>query len=287
MKKSDFIVRPLTTNDIDGAMKLSTAEGWNQSESDWRLFLENPGNVCLAAEQDEKVIGTTTSMIYSDHVAWISMVLVDKEYRGRGVSTELLKHMLERLTCCRAVKLDATSAGQQVYKKLGFLDEHTIVRMTATSLNGPIPSYDDTQPQRMQLSHVSEVMSLDKEVFGAPRQLLIEYLVQQNPEKAWILIRNERISGFVLGRTGNRYHHVGPVVASDTKEAKLLIGRVLNEVSQQPIVVDVVYDKRELIEWLSALGFTEQRRFVRMYKNDNPYPGEIGKQYLICGPEFG
>ena len=123
--------------------------------------------------------------------------------------------------------------------------------------------------------------------FGANRVQLIEYLLQQYGEKAWKLTRNEIISGIVLGRTGNRFHHVGPVLAQETEDAKILIGRALTDLHQQPVVVDVLCDKHELIDWLNSLGFKEQRRFVRMYRNHNPFPGEINKQYLICGPEFG
>ena len=73
-------------DDIASGMRLSSAEGWNQTQKDWKLFIETRGNVCLVAEADNKVIGTTAAMNYSNKVAWIAMVLVDKEYRGRGVS---------------------------------------------------------------------------------------------------------------------------------------------------------------------------------------------------------
>ncbi|HKO80294.1 MAG TPA: GNAT family N-acetyltransferase, partial [Chitinophagaceae bacterium] len=134
MQKTAFILRPMDLNDIGDAMKLSTAEGWNQTEKDWKLFVENPENVCMVAECDNKVIGTTTAMIYSNQVAWIGMVLVDKAYRGQGVSTSLLTTVFENLESCDSVKLDATPAGQQVYKKFDFKDEYLIARMTNLSV---------------------------------------------------------------------------------------------------------------------------------------------------------
>jgi len=42
-----------------------------------------------------------------------------------------------------------------------------------------------------------------------------------------------------------------------------------------------------LLEWLSSIGFIEQRHFIRMYKKENTLPGKTSNQYLICGPEFG
>jgi hypothetical protein len=54
-----------------------------------------------------------------------------------------------------------------------------------------------------------------------------------------------------------------------------------------PIEVDVPANQVELINWLKSIGFTKQRDFVRMYLNENPYPGKPENQFLICGPEFG
>src|SRR6266487_5380214 len=121
MKNTSVSLRPMELNDIENAMKLSNAEGWNQTEKDWKLLIENPQNTCLIAEIDSKVIGTTTAINYSNEVAWIGMVLVDKEYRGLGVSKLLIENILKKLESCKSVKLDATPVGQQVYKKFGFV----------------------------------------------------------------------------------------------------------------------------------------------------------------------
>jgi ribosomal protein S18 acetylase RimI-like enzyme len=70
-------------------------------------------------------------------------------------------------------------------------------------------------------------------------------------------------------------------------DVKILISKTLKEITDQPVVVDILNDKIELINWLQSLGFTRQREFVRMYKNENPFPGLTEKYFLICGPEFG
>src|SRR4030095_4038975 len=115
MQNEAFIFRPMQRSDIDSAMKLSDGEGWNQTEKDWQLFLENDGDICMVAESNNRVIGTTTAINYSNHVAWIGMVLVNKEYRGKGISKSLLNRVLKKLERCKSIKLDATPHGQQVY----------------------------------------------------------------------------------------------------------------------------------------------------------------------------
>jgi len=273
-------------SDILHAMKLSGAEGWNQTEKDWKLFIESPQNVCVLAERNKEIIGTTTAINYSDRIAWIGMVLVAKEYRGQGVSKLLLANILKQLESFPSIKLDATPEGQRVYKKFDFKDEYLITRMTIASVKN-FSLDDDIAPEPIQLKHIEEVTAFDELVFGANRKQLIESMIKEYPHKAWLLKRNDSIAGFALGRKGSRYHHVGPVFGLNITDVKILIKRALKELTNQSVVMDVLYEKEDLINWLNSIGFIMQRQFVRMYKKENPFPGIINKQYLICGPEFG
>lgn len=275
-------------SDIEYGMALSTTEGWNQTEKDWKLLIENPENICLVAEADNKVIGTTTAINYSNEVVWIGMVLVDKNYRGTGVAKSLLTNILEKLQSFQSIKLDATPAGQQVYKKLGFEDEYSIMRLTNLSTK-ELPEYNmiETLPEPIQLKDTDEVAIFDQHIFGANRKQLINYLIKEYPGKAWLLKQKDAITGFVLGRNGNKYHHIGPVMASTVSDAKTLICRALKQVSGQPVIADVLGHKEELIDWLTSVGFIKQRHFIRMYKKENTSSENVAKMHLICGPEFG
>ena len=274
-------------SDIVYAMKLSNAEGWNQTEKDWKLLIENPQNVCLLAEGNKKIIGTTVAINYSNQIAWIGMVLVAKEYRGQGVSKSLLTDILKKLESFKSIKLDATPEGQRVYKKFDFKDEYLICRMATASMKNLSPDDEDILPESIQLKHIQEIIVFDELVFGANRTQLIESLIKEYPHRVWLLKRNNSIAGFALGREGNKYHQVGPAFASNINDVKMLIRKALKELTNQPVVMDVRCEKEDLINWLNSIGFITQRHFVRMYKKENPFPGIINKQYLICGPEFG
>jgi GNAT superfamily N-acetyltransferase len=287
MRKTDFIVRPMRARDIVNAMKLSNAEGWNQTEKDWKLLLESPQNVCLLAECNKKIVGTTTAMNYANQIAWIGMVLVDAEYRGQGVSKLLLTKILKKLESFASIKLDATPAGQQVYKKFDFKDEYLIARLATGSMKNLSFDDDSVLAESIQWKDIEEITAFDEHVFGTNRRQLIESLVKRYPHKAWLLRRNNSIAGFALGREGNKYHQVGPVFGSTSDDVKILIRKALKELTNQPVVIDVLCEKEDLINWLYSIGFTMQRHFVRMYKNENSFPGIVNKQYVICGPEFG
>jgi GNAT superfamily N-acetyltransferase len=287
MRKTDFIVRSMQPGDIVYAMKLSNAEGWNQTEDDWKLLIESPQNVCLVAEYNKKIIGTTTAMNYANQIAWIGMVLVAKESRGQGVSKLLLTNILKKLESFESIKLDATPAGKQVYQKFDFKDEYLITRVVTGSMTNLSFEDDTTLAESIRLKDIEEIVALDEHVFGTNRRQLIESLINRYPHKAWLLKRNNSIAGFALGRDGNKYHQVGPVCGSTINDVKMLIRRALKELIYQPVVIDVLSEKEDLISWLHSIGFTMQRHFVRMYKKENLFPGIVNKQYLICGPEFG
>jgi hypothetical protein len=80
---------------------------------------------------------------------------------------------------------------------------------------------------------------------------------------------------------------VGPLVATSVNDAKILLSKAVQSLQRHSVVVDVLSDKKELIDWLNANGFSTQRQFIRMYKENNTFPGQPDKLYLICGPEFG
>lgn len=281
-------LRRLEFRDIEQAIQLSKAEKWNQTEKDWELLIGNPQNICLAATVDDKVIGTATAINYENDVAWIGMVLVDKEFRGQKISKMLLTNLIENSADCTSLKLDATPAGQPVYKKFGFTDEYLVHRCTSFSV-----LKNDLFPERgipvesAGLYDIQEIIEFDKQIFGANRKQLIEYLLTNYPGKSWMLRQNGQITGIALGRKGNRFHHIGPVLASNSEDAIKLIAKSLGGLENQPVVVDILDDKIELMNWLSTIGFTKQRFFVRMYRNENSYPGLPKNQFLICGPEFG
>lgn len=284
MQTIAITLRTLQAEDIGAAMELSVAEGWNQTENDWNFLLRDEHNICVAAINNGKIIGTTIALDYPGKLAWIGMVLVNKAYRGKGISKLLLQDVLRKYK--NAMKLDATALGEPVYRKFGFLPEYTISRMVNTKLANTFTQIQHSVRPASAMFH-SHIQALDGIIFGAERVKLVKYLLQQYPQKGWILLDDNRFEGFVLGRDGFRYHHIGPVVAISTEHAEILISQAMQKLVGQPAVIDVLSDKKELLQFLQNNGFVEQRQFVRMFKEKNHFAGKPELLYAIAGPEFG
>ena len=99
--------REMELSDMDSLMKLKNAEGWNQTENDWELLIQYRGSVNLVAVLENQIVGTVTAINYANTVAWIGMMLVDKEFRGRGIGKLLLNEAILKLKNCASIKLDA------------------------------------------------------------------------------------------------------------------------------------------------------------------------------------
>ncbi len=284
---SSVKLRKMVLSDMDGLMKLKDAEGWNQLEKDWALLINYKESINLVAVLDDRIVGTVTAINYANTVAWIGMMLVDRDYRGRGISKLLLIDAINQLKKCKSIKLDATPAGRPVYLKLGFMDEYTLFRMTSPSVSKISLSDISIETEQVMPADISEVAEFDQKVFGPDRTELIRTLYESYPEVAWIIRENGRITGFCLGRRGQNYMQIGPVYASSTQDAKALNRSAIKQITGQAVVVDIPADKTEIKGWLEECGIIAQRPFERMYLKHNPYPGIIENQYLISGPELG
>ena len=284
---SSVKLRKMVLSDMDGLMKLKDTEGWNQLEKDWSLLISYKESVNLVAVLDDLIVGTVTAINYANTVAWIGMMLVDRDYRGRGISKLLLIDAINQLKKCKSIKLDATPAGRPVYLKLGFIDEYTLFRMTIPSVSKISLSDNPVKTEQILPADISEVAEFDQKVFGADRTELIRALYESYPEVAWLIREKGRITGFCLGRRGQNFTQIGPVYASSAIDTQALIKSAINQITGQAVVVDIPADKSEIKEWLEECGIIAQRPFERMYLEHNPYPGITEFQYLISGPELG
>jgi GNAT superfamily N-acetyltransferase len=276
-------LRTMTNADIPAGMRLKDLAGWNQTPADWLCFLDASPQGCFAAEVDGKVVGTAATIVYEGRFAWIGMVLVDPEYRGRGIGTRLLERTIEHLdgNGIGTMKLDATPAGRPIYQKLGFVDEYEIERWL---LKRAVPQGSGTPG----LHSVSDaVLQLDHETFGADRGHLLRSLAAENPDFILAAERGGEIAGYAFGRRGTLADHLGPWMARDVENATKLVDEFLLRSRREKVFVDALKDRPFVSELLATRGFTVSRPLTRMVRGPNVYPGRPDLLCAILGPEFG
>ncbi|MFN0122491.1 MAG: GNAT family N-acetyltransferase [Blastocatellia bacterium] len=283
---AEITYREMIASDIPAGQALCEAAGWNQVARDWMQFLHLSPRGCRVAVRNHEVIGTATTVNYENRFAWIGMVLVDPAVRRQGVGARLLGETLAILRDNPCARLDATPAGHAVYLKLGFVDEYEISRMQVTLPDvGCLAAHNPARP--LTRADLPAVLALDHEVFGADRGPLLRWMLEGAPGYAWAVTENDMVAGYCLGRSGQRYEHIGPVVARDQRMAQMLVSACLAGQQGHPCLVDAPAVNTEWIAWLTHAGFTRQRTLTRMYRGEHRWPGTPEKLFAILGPEFG
>jgi GNAT superfamily N-acetyltransferase len=276
--------RTMQHSEISVGLQFCRAAGWNQLARDWELFLHLNPQSCCAAFEDDELIGTVATVSYDARFSWIGMMLVAPGLRRQGIGTQLMRAALDILQAEETVKLDATPVGREVYLKLGFVDEYHLCRMeTVVSGKGLLAS----SARLMTAEDLVQLRARDHAVFGANRAAVLEWVRADAPEYAWVVDGPDGIRGYCLGRHGYNCEHLGPVVADDFTTAQQLVSACLRNQIGKPFSLDAALHDAEWLQWLEAIGFTEQRSFYRMYRGANRYPGLPERQFAILGPEFG
>lgn len=279
-------IRRMRDADIPEGIRLCRAAGWNQLEQDWKIFLDmEGGDAFVATDHEDRIAGTVAAMRYQNKFAWIGMMLVDPEKRRQGIALLLMQHVLEELKDVSSVKLDATPAGREVYLKLGFRDEYTLTRWLLDKSSVSETTISDVR--LMTDDDLPVVLQIDQKIFGADRTGLIKHFRQAEPSFARVLTKENKVTGYCLGRKGFSYYSIGPVVAADAADASKLISAVMSYAHDALIIIDVPQQHESLAQWLSDGGFKKQRDLIRMYRGSNEWPGTPEIQFSILGPAFG
>lgn len=67
-------LRQMRAEDIEDGLRLSRGAGWNQTETDWRWFLDWNAAGCRVAVCGETVVGTVATLRFEQRLGWVSML---------------------------------------------------------------------------------------------------------------------------------------------------------------------------------------------------------------------
>jgi GNAT superfamily N-acetyltransferase len=264
----------LDSGDVDAGMALSSEAGWNQVGADWRLFIET-GRAIGVRDAGGRLVGSAATLPYDGPFGFVGMVLVTETWRRRGVATRLVAECMLHLKGIGLIPaLDATAAGEEVYRRQGFLPQFRFDRWEGTSPGRATTGADGADAARLA--------ALDAGAFGAARPRLIEDFLAREGTRVFA----EGGEAFAMVRRGRRAMQAGPVVAADENAALRLIERLCSAVGGA-LFIDVPRRWRQIGGWLERQGFGIQRSFARMALGRAEPFGDPARLFAVAGPEFG
>jgi GNAT superfamily N-acetyltransferase len=283
-------VRTLQPADLPEALRLAASEGWNQTEADWYRVQKLCPQGCFAAFDRSALVGTVTTVTHSRDLAWIGMMLVRQEYRGRGIGKRLMAASLDYCDKAgiRTIKLDATAAGRPLYERFGFTPEATIERWQGVADRDP-----EKTRELLGLSDSARqaLYKIDQQAFGTERRELLDRLIRDACCGPAIVADSSSprfaLAGFALARRGLRASYAGPIVALDRSVAVALLDVLLARLHGQTVYFDLVVDSDDDTKAAKDRGFVKQRCLTRMFRGQPISAGTAKLIFAIAGPELG
>jgi len=276
-------IRAMTVDDLPLVMRLKSIAQWNQLEADIYRYLALEPEGCFVAEYAGEAVGTLTVCIFPEE-AWIAMVLVDEKMRGKGIGTALMTHALAFIDRrgMAVTRLDATPMGQPIYEKLGFLPEFTLARYSgvlppAPPVAGVVPYSGD---------RLEEVLALERQVLAIDRRKMLVRMLAEHPELGRLILRDGKLTAFLLARPGARAWQIGPCLATVAEDGRLLFADVQHRLAAQTVYLDIPLANEPATAMAEQLGLTVQRNLLRMRRGGTLLTHSPGI-WASSGPEKG
>jgi hypothetical protein len=153
----------------------------------------------------------------------------------------------------RALMLNATAEGLELYKRLGFVSTGFVRQHQARFDDAPVlPSAPNVAVRRAAPSDHAALCALDAAAFGANRSALISRLLVNG--EAWLVERAGPPSGFAVLRAFGRGMIIGPIVAPSEDEAIALVAAAAKAAPTGVLRVDIDADAGRLAAWLTQAG---------------------------------
>jgi GNAT superfamily N-acetyltransferase len=281
----------LRAADAAAALPLSIEANWNQTEADWQFML-GAAHAFGFEDAAGTLVASTLVIPYGPALAWIGMVLVSAPARRNRLATVM---MHRAVAWCRdralVPQLDATSAGREVYRSLGFRDLRAVTRWRRSdpeanpfaTRRAVAPNLSAAQPaQAVAPGELGLAEQLDRQVFGADRSELLRWLHRSRPDLAFGLPGR----GFALGRNGRIATQMGPLVAATEREAITLLQASLERIAG-PVIVDVPAGRTKFEHELAVYGLTPFRELIRMGWGPDGEFGQPDAVFALAGFELG
>jgi len=210
---------------------LSKKAGWNQTSDDLKLLAaQDPkGNLLGVTDIDgiSKPLGSGMVLNVGESLAWLGMVLVHPEHRRQGIASAIMEQCIEvaRLAMDNSiVGLDATPAGLQVYKNIGFQMSFKIWRcqlQTEATIQIDASTEVIRNLSMYKYTDMLRDMNLHTKFIG------ISVIQKMHPEGVWVALAKGKPIGMVMTRPGRLKPFIGPLVAASPGIARTLLDHVL------------------------------------------------------------
>jgi GNAT superfamily N-acetyltransferase len=264
----DFTIRRMTRGDLDFALDLAAAEGWNPGLADADCFpAADPGGFHLAL-LDGRPAATLSAVRYGPDFGFIGLYIVAPDLRGRGLGLRLWRAVADPFgPAC--VGLDAVTAQQANYARDGFALAHASRRYAALSAG---PDAGAAPPGLLPLDAFpfAAVLAYDRRCFPAERPDFLRAWLTAPGHVALGLAADGRLAGYGVLRPCRAGSKIGPLFADDAAAAHALFHGLLARAPAGPVFLDAPEPNAAAVHLAEAHGMRPVFETGRMYRGPAP-----------------
>lgn len=280
MEAKNPVLTRLTTAHLPQALALSQEMNWPYRLEDWAFAIQLGQGIGL--EHAGRLIGTALWWPNGETFATAGMIIVTRDFQGRGLGARIFDALLEELGS-RTVILNATAEGLELYRRRGFVpigEVHQHQGLLAVPPEGGRSS----GLRQASSSDLERLCQIDQAAVGRPRRRLLENLMLEG--RFTVLETDGVVHGFAVTRRFGRGHVVGPVIAAQLRDAQTLIETSAAELAAAFVRLDTPAELG-LGPWLEAHGLARVGAVTTMVRGDPLLAGRNHQAFALCSQSLG
>ena len=259
-----FEIKKLARSDFDFAVDLANTMNWQMAKADFEFALTLEPDGCFLIKEGSTRLGIATCVSYGK-VGWFGNLIVDDSNRRKGAGTALVAYAVNYLLGrgVETIGLYAYRALAGFYAKLGF-KEDCIFSLLHTA---KLPKIQAMPLPAVRKKDFLQVTEFDARCFGGTRKRLLCSIIKDKNNLSAVLYENKLIVGYVAATVTDAGAWIGPLVCQTDKidAAVSIVKSVLASLHGKSVYVVVSENDKELFEFFSRLGFTEEFSVSRMF----------------------
>lgn len=256
-------------NELDWAIDMAAAEGWNPGLHDADPFhAQDPGGF-LIATLDHAPVGCISAVSYGGRFGFIGFYIVAPERRKKGYGMLLWNAAMDRLQG-HVIGLDGVFEQQDNYRKSGFEFQYSNIRFEFTNtLHGAIESSNDITPA--SINALPEILTYERDKFPHERRPFLARWLDMPGAFAVAARKKGALCGYGLLRPCRAGYKIGPLFADTPDIADNIFQQLCARAEKNaPIYLDVPEVNKPGMRMAENYGMQRVFGTARMYVGATP-----------------
>lgn len=281
---SGFTISLLEEPELPQLAQWAQEEGWNPGRHDLTLAWNLQREAFVALRHHNALVGAGTIFRHDPGYGFMGFFIVDGEYRGRGLGSELWHYRRDALKARLArggiIGMDGVPDLVPFYTKGGFTPTYRSVRMQGTARTGR------SNAVALTVRDLPEIERLDQPTFPVGRAAFLTSWMSQEHTVVRGVRRDGDLVAWAMARPCATGFKLGPVVALNPSAAEEAILGVTEQIVGQQIQIDVPEVNHDAFRVAEGLGLTEVFSCTRLYLGGIPVV-DTDRIYGVTSFEFG